>query len=442
MQELKQFLSFIEQNDLFNKKDSVLLAVSGGRDSVLMAHLFKAAGFEFALAHCNFCLRGDESDADEQFVTELAEELDVPFYSTSFNTESYAKEHQISIQMAARDLRYTWLEEIRSQLKFSYIAIAQHQNDIVETVLLNQVRGTGISGMHGILAKRDKIIRPLLFLTRDDIDEIMRRENFSFREDSSNQSAKYARNKIRLEVIPALKELNPQLEETFMANTKRFAELEILLNNKICEVKENLFELIAEDEFQISINKLKDLVPLNTLLFGLFQPYGFNEAILEDLRQSWNKPGKIFKSATHQILTDRDFIFLSKIGLANEQQIQVPENGKVIWHEIVYNSFVTEVENFELRSDSNLLQADYSLLQFPLRIRNWRKGDYFYPLGMKGKKKLSDFFIEQKIPLSKKNEVGVLENNNGDIIWICGYRLDERYKVKNTGKKIFILERQ
>ncbi len=442
MPELKQFLSFIKQHNLFNIKDRVLLAVSGGRDSVLMAHLFKAAGFEFALAHCNFWLRGDESDADEQFVAELARGLDVPFYSTRFNTESYAKDHQISIQMAARDLRYNWLEKIRSEFKFSYIAIAQHQNDIVETVLLNQVRGTGISGMHGILAKRDKIIRPLLFLNREDIDRMVEKENFSFREDSSNFSSKYARNKLRLEVIPALKELNPQLEETFMANTKRFAELEILLNNKICEIKEDLFELISTDEFKISIIKLKDLVPQNTLLFGLFQPYGFNEAVLKDLRQSWDKPGKIFKSATHQILTDREFILLSKIQLTKEQEIQVPENGKVIWHEIVYNSYVTDAANFELSNDRNLLQANHSLLQFPLRIRNWQKGDYFYPLGMKGKKKLSDFFIEQKIPLSKKNEVGVLENKNGDIIWICGYRLDERYKVKNTGKKIFILEKQ
>ncbi|WP_026896953.1 tRNA lysidine(34) synthetase TilS [Daejeonella oryzae] len=443
MTELERFLSFIKQHALFGESERILLAVSGGRDSVLMSHLFKQAGYHFGIAHCNFNLRGEESIADEEFSSDLAFKLDVPFYGTSFKTEEYARENHISIQMAARDLRYQWLEEIRNDFDYRYIAVAQHQNDVVETVLLNLTRGTGIAGMHGILPKRGKIIRPMLFLTRDEINDSVEKGNLSYREDSSNSSTKYARNKIRLEVIPKLKELNPHLEETFLNNTKRFADLEILLNNTLQNLRTKIFQNLDSDEYRINLDDLKNLNPLNTLLFGLFQPFGFSEAVLNDLVKSWEgNSGKMFYSSTHRLILDRKSVLLSPRLTEKITNYTLNEAGEFSWNNSFYNSFVTDAGNHQLIKEKHVLQADYSLLIFPLIFRTWQAGDFFYPLGMKNKKKLSDFFIEQKIPLTKKQEVGILVNGNGDIIWICGYRPDDRYKIRKATEKVFILVKQ
>ena len=443
MTELNRFLSFIKQHALFNTDDRILLAVSGGRDSVLMTHIFVEAGFNFGIAHCNFNLRAEESMADEEFTSELAAKLNVPFYVAHFNTQEFAKQKHISIQMAARNLRYKWLEEIRINFNYQYIAVAQHQNDLVETVLLNLVRGTGIAGMHGILPKRSCIIRPLLYLMREEIDTILIRQNLAYRDDSSNHSAKYARNKIRLDVIPKLKELNPNLEETFLGNTKRFAELELLLNNTVSSLKNTLFKKSGTDEYTLDLKELKKLEPLNTLLFGLLQPFGFTEAVLSDLIKSWNgNPGKVFTSATHQLILDRDTLLLSRKTSEKIKAQSINDFGEFKWNDSFYKSLITKAEGYQLKKDNQILQVDFSLLIFPLTLRTWQKGDFFYPLGMKGKKKLSDFFIEQKIPLNKKEEIGVLENGSGDIIWICDYRCDERYKITLATEKIFILEKQ
>lgn len=223
---LKQFQDFIEQQQLFVRANKILLAVSGGKDSVLMLHLFKAIGIDIGVAHCNFNLRADEAQRDESFVGLLAKNLGLPFYVTHFDTKKYAAENKISTQMAARDLRYNWFEEIRHKEGYDYIALAQHQNDAVETVLINLTRGTGISGLHGILPKRDLLIRPLLFLNRQQIDEIVKTNHIDFVEDSSNASTNYTRNKIRLQVVPHLQEINPNLEKTFAENISRFAQLE------------------------------------------------------------------------------------------------------------------------------------------------------------------------------------------------------------------------
>ena len=443
MAALKQFLSFIKQHALCEADERILLAVSGGRDSILMTHLFKQAGFNFAIAHCNFNLRGEESIADEEFTSDLALKLDVPFFCTSFNTEEFARENHISIQMAARDLRYQWLEKIRTDFDYQYIAVAQHQSDIVETVLLNLVRGTGISGMHGILPKRDRIIRPMLFLTRDEIDNLVQNENITYRDDSSNKSSKYARNKIRLEVIPKLKELNPHLEETFAGNTKRFAELEILLKNTVLNLRKSLLQESGSDEYCIDLESLKKLEPLKTLLFELFKPFSFTEAVLGDLVKSWNgNSGKVFNSSSHQLILDRNSVLLSRKSPVKIEKYKLNDDEEFTWHKKKYRSFVTVAESYQLTKDSNILQADHSLLVFPLTLRTWQKGDFFHPLGMKGKKKLSDYFIEQKIPLNKKSQVGILENGNGDIVWVCSHRPDDRYKITKASKKIFILETQ
>lgn len=444
MLSLDRFNSFIKQNALFEQDEGILLAVSGGRDSVLMAHLFSLTSYKFAIAHCNFNLREADADADEKFSSDLAFKFDVPFFSTRFDTKEYASTHHISIQMAARDLRYQWLEEIRNDFNFQYIALAHHQNDTIETMLLNLTRGTGIAGLHGILPKRDKLIRPLLFLNRNEIDEIVLTEGISYRDDSSNQSVKYARNKIRLEVIPKLKELNPNLEETFEANRRRFAELEVLLNERVLELQLALFIELNPDEYHIKLNALKKLNPLNTLLFGLFHPFGFNEAVLQDLIRSWDgQPGKIFESATHHLVLDRHYLLLSK--KQSEQALTVsifPDNDTVIWNNQEFYSRFVPADHFELQKKPNLAQLDADLLTFPLILRSWEKGDTFYPFGMRGKKKLSDFFTGHKISIKHKKLIGILQNGNGDILWISGYRTDDRYKVTPDTKKVFIFEQQ
>lgn len=441
---LANFEAFVAQNQLFDREDKILLAISGGRDSVLMAHLFHDAGFRFALAHVNFQLRGEESDGDESFCRDLALKLEVPFFATRFDTSTYSDNHQLSIQMAARHLRYTWLEQIREAHQYDYIATAHHQNDSVETVLLNLVRGTGVAGLHGILPKRNKIIRPLLCFTRSEIEQAVATANLPYREDSSNSSVKYARNKLRLEVIPKLKELNPSLEETFAANQRRMADLGELLHLQVEALREELMAENTEDQIIISLAKLQALHPLRTLLFELFRPYGFSESVLDDLIKSWQgQSGKLFCSASHQILLDRDQLIISALDNESIPAVQITlGQEEVAWSTERFGIATLAIADFKLAYDANKVQLDADKLSFPLTLRSWETGDSFQPLGMKGQKKLSDFFVEQKIPLNRKKQIGVLQNSNGDIVCIAGMRIDERYKVSENTKKVFIFEQK
>lgn len=422
----------------------MLLAISGGKDSVLMAHLFNDARFNFGIAHCNFGLRAEESDGDEVFCKQLAKKLNVPFYHTRFETETMAKQHGLSIQMAARELRYNWFESIRTNEGFDYIAVAHHQSDTTETVLLNLVRGTGIAGLHGILPKRGKLIRPLLFLRRDEIDEIAEEETLAYREDRSNSSVKYARNKLRLEVIPKLKELNPFLDQTFESNSSRFKELEEFLNNQVESLRESLFRIAPSGDIHISLDKLKKVRPQKLLLYEIFKPYHFSEAVLEDLVKSWGgQAGKIFESTTHRLLLDRSDLILSELQETSLPEIWIDEKtSSCLWGTRRFEIKESDAVGLEISDSNNTAYFDEALLLFPLKLRQWNKGDYFYPLGMKGKKKLSDFYTGLKLPLTAKNSVPVLENGNGDILWIAGYRSDERYKVSRLSKKVIIFEMQ
>jgi tRNA(Ile)-lysidine synthase len=441
---VNRFLSFVELNKLFKRTDKILLAVSGGKDSVLMTHLFNETGFAFGIAHCNFKLRGDESDRDEDFTHELAQQVGAPFFSTTFNTRAFVEEHKISVQMAARQLRYDWFEQIRDEYNYDYIALAHHQSDTTETVLLNLVRGTGIAGLHGILPKRQKLIRPLLFLKREEIDTLITENKFPYREDSSNSSTKYARNKLRIDVIPKLKEINPHLEETFETNSRRFKELEDFLKFQTEQLRFEIFKILPSGDASINIEDLKKLQPKSLLLYELFKPYNFSEAVLEDLEKSWDRqPGKVFESATHSLLLDRMALILSPKTKAEPSSISVPKGESDIkWGQI--NVKVKELDSgdFKLSRENCFAFFDEALLQFPLKLRHWNKGDYFYPFGMKGKKKLSDFFTEKKIPLNAKNSIPILENGNGDVLWIAGYRSDDRYKITEQTKKVIIFEIQ
>jgi len=435
---VKQFTDFIEQNKLFKPAGKVLAAVSGGMDSVLMTHLLKAAGYNFSIAHCNFQLRGDDAITDQEFCTNLAQQLGVPFYTINFDTTDYAANHKISIQMAARDLRYQWFQQLKQQHSYDVIALAHHQNDTIETILLNLTRGTGIAGLHGILPKNGDLVRPLLFLNREDIQQLIRQNSLPYVEDSSNSSVKYARNKIRHEVIPKLKELNPSLEKTFESNLQRFREMETLLELKLSELKKDL--LIQGDEIHLPLEAVKKLEPKRLLLFNLLQLYGFNETTIDDLIASLDKhSGRVFECLGYRLILDRENIILTKkMDQPTETSINPNE------YQVNYNNYKITL----LHDDSPLIvkdnplavSIDADLLVYPLTIRAWQQSDYFYPLGMKTRKKLSDYFIDQKIPVHQKTQVPLLVNGNGDIIWLAGYRSSEHYKVSKNTKKVTIFE--
>ena len=437
---VKNFIDFIEKNALFDRDSNVLAAVSGGMDSVVMVHLLKAAGYNFGIAHCNFQLRGNEALSDQQFVKDLAGKLGAPFHTIDFDTKKYAAEKKISIQMAARELRYQWFAELSQQSGYDVIALAHHQNDTIETILLNLTRGTGIAGLHGILPKNGSIVRPLMFLKRDDIQDIVKTENLQYVEDSSNSSTKYARNKIRLEVIPKLKELNPALEDTFEHNLKHFRGLEALLEQKLDELRKSIFTFYGED-IHISIEEVKKFNPQFLLLYGLLREYGFNESIVEDIISSLDKhSGRVFGSTAYMLLLDRDKLILAKRQATSDETISIDKDQ----HQVKFNNYQLNI----LHDDSPLIikdnplsvSIDTDLLIYPLTLRHWSEGDHFHPLGMKTRQKLSDFFVHQKVPLHEKPQIPLLVNGNDEIIWIGGYRPDNRYKVTAKTKKVTIFE--
>ncbi|KQM74714.1 tRNA(Ile)-lysidine synthetase [Pedobacter sp. Leaf216] len=436
---LKQFQDFIEQQQLFVRGNRILLAVSGGKDSVLMLHLFKAIGVDVGVAHCNFNLRADEAQRDESFVALLAKNLELPFYVTHFDTKKYATENKISTQMAARDLRYNWFEEIRIKERYDYIALAQHQNDAVETVLINLTRGTGISGLHGILPKRERLIRPILFLNRQQIDDIVIANNINFVEDSSNASTNYTRNKIRLQIVPHLQEINPNLEKTFAENIARFAELETFLNLQVYKLENKILNK-KNDGIYIPLDEIAKLNPQKLLLYELLKPFGFGENLVQEILDSLKAlSGTHFFSASHQAIINRgDLVIVEKDTVVVSNQFIHPTTESIAFASEEISLQFTDDIKFEINVNKAFVNADK--LIFPLVLRNWQNGDKFIPLGMRSPKKVSDYFIDEKVPIHLKNTTPILVNGNGEIVWIAGMRQDNRYKLTGTTKKVAIFE--
>ncbi|MBS7564452.1 tRNA lysidine(34) synthetase TilS [Mucilaginibacter sp. Bleaf8] len=434
-----RFNSFIQQHQLLDQQSRILAAVSGGMDSVLMVHLLRAAGYTFGLAHCNFQLRGSEADADQQFCRQLAETMQVPFYTVNFDTGAYAREHRISIQMAARELRYQWFEQTRQLHQYDAITLAHHQNDTIETILLNLTRGTGIAGLHGIMPKNGNLVRPLLFLTRQEVADMIAQNALPYVEDSSNASTKYARNKIRHDVVPKLRELNPNLEATFQRNLNHFKELEVLLNAQLVTLRNKLLLPIG-NEIHIAINEVKQLHPQHLLLHGLLKAYGFNETTVDDVISALSKhAGRRFESLHYSLLLDRESLILAPKTPPQVAAVSLSESTQ----EVIFHNYTLRIStsiDTVLKPDPMVAMVDAGLLTYPLTLRTWQQGDYFIPLGMPHRKKLSDFFVNQKIPLLHKSQVPLLVNGNGDVIWVGGYRLDNRYKVTPQTKKVAIFE--
>lgn len=440
MQFIDRFLRFITNNALFESNQPLLLAVSGGKDSTLLAHLIKEAGFPFAIAHCNFQLRDEDSDLDEAFVKDLAAQFKVDFYSTRFPTEDYANEKQISIQMAARDLRYQWLEEIRAKHHYSYLVVAHHATDSAETVLLNLLRGTGIAGLGGIHPKRGHIVRPLLNFTAKEVADEVAKRYMLFREDASNASTKYKRNSLRLEVLPVLHKLNPDLEKIFLANGRRLRSVEIFLQNSIEEMRPKLFKEFKHGEFHLNLPELQALDPIDLWLYELFKPYGFTESVLFDLQRDWSHgSGRQFFSSTHQIIVDRYQLILKPIQEDHQEEVIIKEFPREInWYGKQYMVYTAENRSFVFTPSTQILDCDS--LKMPLKVRSWEEGDRFIPLGMKGSKKLSDFLISLKVPINEKRSLPVIEDANNSIVAILPYRIDDGCKVTAKTKKVIIFE--
>jgi tRNA(Ile)-lysidine synthase len=436
---LQNFQTYISQHTLFQPEDRILLAVSGGKDSVLMAQLFKLSEFEFGIAHCNFNLRADESQRDEAFVKMLAGALEVPFHVTHFKTKDFAEKQKVSTQMAARTLRYEWFEQLRQQEGYDYIALAQHQDDAIETVLLNLTRGTGIAGLHGILPKKDKLIRPLLFLSAADIASVIKDNKIDYVEDSSNLSTYYSRNKIRLNVIPQLKEINPNLEETFSHNIRRFAETEMVLRQTVDKLRQEILKE-KQGRFYLSIEAVKALIPKQLLLFELLRPFDFTEPVVAELLESLDKQsGTVFLSNSHRIVIDRTSLIINKLtDQALSNLLIHADNGLIRFGES--QILISSSDDLNFKKNRDIAYVDANKLVYPLVLRKWQDGDRFMPLGMGKFKKLSDFFIDEKIPVSEKKQVPILINGNGEVIWIVGWRQDNRYKLTESTRRATVFE--
>jgi len=434
---LEDFKTFISHERLLKPGQSVLLGVSGGMDSVAMCQLFHLIKQPFAIAHCNFLLRGDESQGDEAFTRKLASAYGVPFFLKRFNTKSFAKKNSLSIQMAARELRMNWFKQLIKDHGYRKIALAHHLDDQLETFFLNIMRGTGLAGMHGILPVQGAIIHPLLFASRYEIESFVRQSQLDYREDSSNASLKYARNKIRHKLIPLLEEMKPSSRTVINRNIHRLRETEKLLkyfvNGFMMEASFSKDGLVY-----IDLHKLKEIKHLHPLLSEILSPYGFNYAVAKDIADSvYSEPGKEFLSKDFRLLKDRDYLIISPCDSPQNDAFLIQKGDDAIQTPLTAKfEYLLNDDTYFLSKEAFIADLDMDALSFPLEIRKWRQADRFIPLGMDKHKKLSDFFVDQKINVIEKESLWILCSADGRIAWIMGYRLSDVFKVKPGTRNI------
>ena len=421
------------------EKRNFLLAVSGGVDSVVMAELFQKASYKFGVAHCNFQLRGIESDGDELFVKGVAASSGASFYVKHFDTTAFAKKQKLSIQMAARDQRYGWLKEIAEKHKYDYIVIAHHSDDAIETFFINLLRGTGLAGLHGINAEHGNVIRPLLCFSRQEIEDYAKEHKLKWREDSSNASDKYERNKIRHHLLPELKKINIDASRAIQHTIENLKDVEFVYRRGIKEEAKKLIT-VKGDKVLFSIKDLQQLQFAYIYIYEELKKYGFNYTQAKEIIQSLKgQSGKVFLSPTHRITKDRTHLILEKISESKEPLGKLKSDTRTYQNEVFALKISVKLRpaGFKPPVSKNIGCLDYEKLQFPLTIRKWEKGDKFHPLGMQKPKKISDFLIDNKISLADKEVVYVLVSGN-DIAWVIGYRIDDRFKIGSATKKLYI----
>lgn len=433
---VEQFIKYIHEEKLFHSSQRILLAVSGGADSMLMLHLFTNAGFSVAVAHCNFGLRGSESDGDEQFVSEYCDKHNLAFYVKRFNTQEYALEKGISIEMAARDLRYSWFAGLLSKHGLNLLATAHHQDDVIETFLINLSRGSGIKGLSGIQPKSGRIIRPMLFTNRAEILEYCQRMKIIYRTDSSNQDIIYKRNLIRQEILPLLELVNPAFRRNALKTIANLHETGELFQQRMSEIKS--FVYFEDDQgVMIHIEKLLSQNPLRTILFELIREFGFQAEQVDGILESLTKEsGRQFFSDNYRLVKDREYLLISPYQVKRDKLVYIEEECQRI-SSPVNLSFekIDRTADFRFSTHPNLVDLDMDKLVFPLMLRHWQEGEYFQPLGMTGLKKLSDFFIDEKYSIPEKENAWILASGN-QLVWLVGKRLDDRFKITATTRRI------
>ena len=434
---LKAFQDLLNNRFSFLKEAPILVAVSGGLDSMVLTDLCIKSGLNITLAHCNFKLRDAESDGDEDFVKKFAQTHNLAVFTTHFETEKHAAIHKQSVQMAARQLRYEWFETLKNQNGFKYILTAHHADDNLETVLINLSRGTGLEGLIGIPELNGAIVRPLLKFSRETIHDFAIHHTLLCREDSSNKSTTYVRNNLRHTIIPLLKELNPSFIESFQNTQNHLKDTQSILEDYMLEIEDKIIESITENQIVYNINRILSFNNPKAYLYQLLKVYNFTDwtkitALLEA------QSGKQITSSTHRLLKNRSQLILSPLNVVSKVLISIEAS----------DSFVSiPSQPFDLKLDvitsvgetsKDVVYLDFELLQFPLHLSNWSTGEYFYPSGMNGKKKLSKYFKDEKLSLVDKENTVVLYSAN-TVVWIVGKRADQRFLANQNSTKILKL---
>ena len=424
---IQKLTAHINTNVPFLKDKKLLIAISGGLDSVVLYHILTSLNFDISLAHCNFNLRGKESDLDEEFVNNLSQKTSNQIFIKSFDTEKYSKDNKLSTQIAARELRYTWFQELVEKHNFDYILTAHHADDNLETFLINLTRGTGLEGFTGIPKINGNIVRPLLPFSREEILKYAKENKIKWREDASNASTKYTRNKLRHQVIPVLKEINPSLLSSFEKTLENLQESQQILEDRIEEVSSEIIET-KEAITKINIDKIQQLSNPKAYLYQLLKNHSFTEwNDVYDLLSA--QSGKQVFSKTHRLLKDRDFLLLTRkeISTKPQENIKIAENETKIK---VPFKMIFEVVLQKSTENKQTIYVDKDLLKYPLIVRKWQNGEYLYPTKMQGKKKLSKFFKDDKFSLLEKENTWLLCNANNEIIWVINHRQDRRFSTK------------
>ena len=428
---LEKLQNHVHQKLSFLANKKLIIATSGGLDSMVLLHLFQQLQQEIAIAHCNFQLRGLESFGDQNFVQEYANEHNIPIFVTQFDTESFANDYKLSTQVAARNLRYDWFYELLESENFDYILTAHHADDNLETFIINLSRGTGLDGLVGIPMQNDKIIRPLLIFSRQEIEDYANKNNIKWREDSSNSSDKYLRNKIRHHLVPLLKNLNPNFLESFQKTQIYLQESQVMVEDATVMIYQQVAKEFG-NEIHFDLKKLQQLPNYKSYLYEWLQEFGFT---------AWNdiydlvdgQTGKQIFSREYNLLKNRDFLILTPINYVNnlEQQFWIDKNQLEV--KVPLKLSFCKVADI-LQVSNRTIFVDEDKLLFPLEIRKWNKGDNFLPFGMNGKsKKVSKFFKDEKLSILEKENIWILTSDN-QIVWIIGMRQDERFKIENTTK--------